>query len=170
MERVFWVVPGRLAGREGPARVPWQLRSLRAAGFQAVLSLADDQCDPLELAAAGLAHASVPLPTRAPPDAEDERVCLARVPRAFAFLDAQLSAGRRVLVHCAAGRDRTGLVLAHYLARTRGLDAEGAIAQVRSARPDALLTEGWESLAVRVIRRLAKAPPRPAVAWRAAWR
>lgn len=161
MERIFWLVPGRLAGREGPALAPWSLPRLRAAGVQAILSLADDQCDPLEIRAAGFAHLSVPLPPREPADLLTERACLARVPRAFEFLDAQISAGRGVLVHCAAGKDRTGMVMAHYLARTQGLDAEAAIARVRAVRASALSAAGWEGMALRVVRALARPEPGP---------
>lgn len=154
MEHVFWLVPGRLAGRVGPAAVPWELARLRRAGIQAILNLADDQGDPAEIVAAGFAHCSVPLPPREPADAETERACLARVPRAAAFLDAQLAAGRGVLVHCSGGKDRTGMVLAHYLAREEGLDAEAAVARLRVVRPIALSAPGWEAMTVRVIRSL----------------
>jgi len=160
MQRIFWVVPGRLAGRPGPRREPWRIEEISGAGFQALLTLADDQGDPLSVRAAGLAHVCVPLPDAIPADAATERACRLALPRAFAFLDAQLTAGRRVLVHCAGGRDRTGLVLAHYLAHTRGLAAEEAIALVRVQRRDALGAEGWEALALRVIRELVPPPAR----------
>ncbi len=166
MEPLFWLIPGRLAGRVGPAAAPWRLEALRAAGIQAVLSLADDQGDLGALGAAGFAHASLPLPPTEPADAATERACLARVPRAFAFLDAQLSAGRAALVHCAGGKDRTGVVLAHYLARTERLEARVAIARVRAVRPAALSAPGWESMALRVLRALAAAERRPPAAAR----
>jgi protein-tyrosine phosphatase len=162
MERIFWLLPGRLAGREGPAIAPWALPRLREAGVQAILSLADDQCDPVEISAAGFAHLSLPLPPQEPADLPTERACLARLPRAFEFLDAQVCGGRAVLVHCAGGKDRTGMVMAYYLVRTQRLDAEAAIAQVRAVRPTALSAPGWEAMALRVIRALARAELGPA--------
>ncbi len=162
MEQVFWLIPGRLAGRVGPAAVPWELPRLRSAGVQAILTLADDQCDPLEISAAGFAHLSLPLPPTEPADLPTERACLARVPRAFEFLDAQLSAGRAVLVHCAGGKDRTGMVMAHYLVRTQGIDVEAAIARVREVRPTALSAPGWEAMALRVSRALQQQESGPA--------
>ena len=55
-------------------------------------------------------------------------------------LNAALARGDRVLVHCAAGLGRTGMVVAKLLA-LQGLSADEAIAQVRSARPGTIETE-----------------------------
>ena len=55
-------------------------------------------------------------------------------------LNAALARGERVLVHCAAGLGRTGMVVAKLLT-WNGLSAEEAIAQVRSARPGTIETE-----------------------------
>jgi ADP-ribosyl-[dinitrogen reductase] hydrolase len=55
-------------------------------------------------------------------------------------LNAALARGDRVLVHCAAGLGRTGMVVAKLLT-LNGLGADAAIAQVRSARPGTIETE-----------------------------
>jgi protein-tyrosine phosphatase len=78
-------------------------------------------------------------------------VCRRLIPVAVSFLDAELSSSHCVLVHCAAGRDRTAMTLASYLAASSHVDASQAISAVRRARPDALTAEGWEALARRVI-------------------
>ena len=51
-----------------------------------------------------------------------------------------LAQGERVLVHCAAGLGRTGMLVAKLLVM-QGLPAEEAIAQVRAARPGTIETE-----------------------------
>lgn len=51
-----------------------------------------------------------------------------------------LAQGERVLVHCAAGLGRTGMLVAKLLV-LQGMPAEGAIAQVRAARPGTIETE-----------------------------
>ena len=56
-----------------------------------------------------------------------------------------------MLVHCAWGRDRTGLLLAYYLAREAGWTPRAAIARVREACPKALSATGWEAMAERII-------------------
>ena len=89
-----------------------------------------------------------------PPDIEAERLCLELLPRAQEFLTQQISLGRQVLVHCVAGCDRTGMVLAYHLAQSTGLGVREAIGQVREARPPALSAAGWEDMAVRVISQL----------------
>lgn len=60
---------------------------------------------------------------------------------AIAFVSAHLQAGRRVLVHCIAGQQRSPAVVAAYLMVTRSLDVEAAIEFVRSRRTVAFLDE-----------------------------
>jgi protein-tyrosine phosphatase len=154
MQDVFWIVPDRLAGRSGPTYQPWRLGELRAAGFDAVLNLSEDEPSPAKFAAAQLDVAWVPMPDSYPADEETEAACLQHLPTAYAFLQSHLEANRRVLVHCAWGRDRTGLLLAYHLVYTERLSPEAAIARVREVRPKALTALGWEEMAVRVIAKL----------------
>ena len=51
-----------------------------------------------------------------------------------------LNSGQRVLVHCAAGLGRTGMLVAKLLV-LNGVRADEAIAQVRRARPGTIETE-----------------------------
>jgi len=159
MHDVFWLVPGRLAGRAGPNRRPWDLAALRGLGIGSVLSLNDGEgCDPAEFEAHGLDYRCVPLPPHEPPVPGDDDRCAAALPEAHAFVLERHAAGRAVLVHCSAGKDRTGLFMSYFLMRERGLDVDAAIRQVRAVRPNALSAMGWEALARRV---LARAPQGP---------
>ena len=54
-------------------------------------------------------------------------------------LQAALASGERILIHCAAGLGRTGMVVAKLLVM-QGIDATDAIAQVRAARPGTIET------------------------------
>ncbi len=159
MKSVFWLVPDSIAGRSGPQRDPWSLSELRAGGFDAILNLSQYEPDAAAFESAGLASAWVPLPTDVPATAESAEKCVADLPRAYVFFRDQLAARRRVLVHCWAGQDRTGLLLALHVAHRDGLSAPEAIAQVRTVRPLALTTAGWEALALAVIPRVLEKLP-----------
>jgi atypical dual specificity phosphatase len=48
------------------------------------------------------------------------------------------------MVHCAAGRGRTGLILASYLVKKEGLGARQSIDKIRSIRPGSVQSEAQE--------------------------
>jgi ADP-ribosyl-[dinitrogen reductase] hydrolase len=60
-------------------------------------------------------------------------------------LRAALQRGGRVLVHCAAGRGRSGTIAARLLVELGEADAATAIARVRQARPGAVETAAQEA-------------------------
>lgn len=157
MHDLFWLVPGRLAGRAGPDRLPWKLEALRDAGVGAVLSVNDGRaCDPEDFRALGLTYACVPLPSHAPPWTGDDRKCLSALPLAYAFIEEQAGLDRATMVHCSSGKDRTGMLLAYYLIRARSLTVDAAMREVRRIRPIAFTATGWEALAEDVLRRAAR--------------
>lgn len=159
MNSIFWLVRDAIAGRPGPHLAPWSIGELRAAGFDAVINLSEHPSDLDAFSAAGIEASWVPLPGDIPPTRESEEKCVEALPRAFAFLTAQLARGRRVLVHCYAGKDRTGILLALFIAKRDGLPPQVAIQKVRAVRPLAITAAGWEALALNVIPRvLAKLP------------
>src|SRR5262245_40831677 len=124
MEHLFWLVPGRLAGRPGPDRVPWRLSSFRDAGIGAVLSVNDGiLCHPEDFEACDIAYACMPLSDNAPPQPGDEEACLRTLPAAYEYVQEQLTRNRVAVVHCSSGKDRTGLFFAYYLVREMGLSA-----------------------------------------------
>lgn len=154
MDKLFWLLPGYLAGRPGPDDKPWQLTELRQAGIGAVLSVNDGRlCDPQAFAAANLAHACHPLSDWVPPQPGDVEQCLAALPRGYAFVQAQLAQARPVLVHCSGGNDRTGLFLSYFLVRYARLSPDQAIQRVQVVRPTALGALGWLEFARDVLQR-----------------
>jgi atypical dual specificity phosphatase len=48
------------------------------------------------------------------------------------------SGDRKVLVHCLAGMGRTGMVLAAYMIREKGMSADEALREVKRLRPGSL--------------------------------
>jgi protein-tyrosine phosphatase len=155
MKHIFWLIPGKLAGRAGPDLVPWDVGHLKAAGIDAVLSV-NDGCfvDPAEFEAHGIAYACIPFSANAPPLPGDLEICLAALPQAHAFVQEAVNSGQTVMIHCTSGKDRTGLVMSYFLMCTRGLSIDEAIREVRSVRPIALSAAGWEAFARDILQRL----------------
>jgi protein-tyrosine phosphatase len=158
MKSVFWLVQDAIGGRCGPQMEPWSLPDLRAAGFDAIINLSEHPTDFTACHAAGLEASWVPLPADIPPTKASEEKCLEALPRALAFVSAQLAQRRRVLVHCYAGKDRTGMLMAALVAKQDGLAPAAAIEKVRTVRPLAITALGWEALALAVIPRVLERP------------
>jgi protein-tyrosine phosphatase len=155
MEHVFWLIEGRLAGRPGPDREPWDLEDLRSLGIDALLTLNEGEgFEASEAAARGLHYHCARLPPNAPPLEGDEEICLAALPAAYDFVHDQHASGRAVLAHCTAGKDRTGLFMTYFLIREYGIGIDAAIERVRAVRPEAISAPGWDELARRVLEKL----------------
>lgn len=65
--------------------------------------------------------------------------------QAVDFIDQQINSGRPVMVHCAAGKGRTGAVLAAYLVKNQNLTADQAIEKVRGMRPGSVQSVSQET-------------------------
>lgn len=155
MRHVFWLRPNLIAGRCGPDRQAWLPQELAASGISAVLSVNDAaSVYPDELAAAGIEHRCIPISSNAPPRAGDLEICLAALPQCLEYLQAVIECGGIPLVHCSSGKDRTGLVLCHYLCTRESMSARGAIEELRRVRPLALSAQDYESFARDVLTRL----------------
>jgi hypothetical protein len=152
MDKLFWLLPGELAGRAGPDREPWNLDSLWSGGIRAILSVNDGRIvHAADLKARGIAYACEPLSPNAPPRRGDDEICRVALPRAYNFVEGQLRDGRPVLVHCSSGKDRTGLFLCYFLVRRFGLSPERAMDRVCLVRPIALSAEGWREFATGLL-------------------
>lgn len=65
--------------------------------------------------------------------------------QAVDFIDQQTNNDRPVMVHCAAGKGRTGAVIAAYLVKKQNLTAEQAIAKLRRMRPGSIQSVSQET-------------------------
>jgi len=155
MRQVFWLRPKLIAGRSGPNRDPWMPAELAAAGIGAVLSVNDAaSVYSDDLAKAGIESACFPLADNAPPRSGDFEHCLAMLPAALDYLRMLMAKGKTPLIHCSAGKDRTGLVMCHYLCQCEAYEPRDAIDEVRRVRPIALSASGYEAFALEVLKAL----------------
>lgn len=151
MQQLFWLVEGRVAGRSGPNKDPWDLAELKQAGIGAVLSVnSGDGCEPDEFTAHGLDYQCIPFSSNVPPLEDDIAVCVAQLPKALAFIRHCEASDKAVLIHCRSGKDRTGLIMAYYL-MDNGAAPLHAVSQVRSVRDIAFSAEGWDQFVFDVL-------------------
>lgn len=155
---LWWAIPRVLAGMPMPYLAPERrlrgglplaayaddLPRLYRARIRAVVSLLDLPEDGRAYRSAGLEFLNLPIANGMAPS-------LMQVMTFEAFVDRHRAADAAVAVHCAAGRGRTGTMIAAYLI-AKGDTPDAAIAQVRRAQPEAIETELQE-------RFLAELPP-----------
>lgn len=60
------------------------------------------------------------------------------------FIENEIKAKRAALVHCAAGKGRTGTILGAYLLKKENLNAKEAITRIRNLRPGSIQTDSQE--------------------------
>ena len=60
------------------------------------------------------------------------------------YIDNQINSNKPVVVHCAAGKGRTGTVLAAYLMKKDKLNVEDAVNKIRSLRPGSVQSKKQE--------------------------
>ena len=141
--------PGRnridSAGCQWKRNLRDDLRDLMAWGASAVLTLVED-CEfarlgvpefATEIRRTGLVWYHMAIPDMSTPGTAFEQAWS----RDGARIIGSLRAGQRLLVHCAGGLGRSGMVAAKLLTAL-GAPADHAIAAVRRARPGAIETDG----------------------------
>ncbi|HSI86786.1 MAG: dual specificity protein phosphatase family protein [Candidatus Methylacidiphilales bacterium] len=151
---LWWVLPGKLAGMHvpfldrtrytthihaGAESLPDDLAHLWQSGVRCVVSLLNNAADGPVYNRAGLEYLSLPVRDGGIPTTHQAL-------RFLHFTDEALKASKPVAVHCAAGRGRTGTMLALYLIHCFQLDhSETAIEAVRKVRPGAIETYAQEA-------------------------
>jgi protein-tyrosine phosphatase len=139
--RLYWAEgpwTGKLALAARPRGGDWladEIAAWRGAGVDAVLSLLtpeeeqelDLTAEAREVKKVGMKFISLPIPDRQVPRSESE------ITATIEKLDADLSSGKNVVIHCRQGIGRSGL-LAACLLITKGLSSGAAVESASAAR------------------------------------
>ena len=107
------------------------LEWLRMNGIDAVLALTESPAPSTWLENSGLEYRHVPVKNHTAPS-------LAQLDESVDFIEDNIQNGKKTLVHCAAGKGRTGTIIAAYLCRKNSVSAEDAMRSVREKRPGSI--------------------------------
>ncbi|MBU7044838.1 MAG: dual specificity protein phosphatase family protein [Theionarchaea archaeon] len=140
MDHCYWITE-KLAGRCGPLKHQWDLDELYKKGFRVIISL-DDKIDADTITEKGFTHIPLYVPDLALTTPSLKQLFLKA---AETFVDIVASEKEPILVHCYAGNDRTGAMLACFLI-SQGMPADKAISEVRRLNPTAMVTPGYEDV------------------------
>jgi atypical dual specificity phosphatase len=149
-----WLVEGRLAASGRPyskSQMDW----LKDNGVTAILSLTEEPL-PGEWTR-GLETKHISMKDHAPVSHSDMLL-------GADYIYSSISDGKVVLVHCLAGKGRTGSVLAAYMMVYEGKSARQAIDELRAAREGSVEHQQQQRVlefeAEAIKRRSSRAPPR----------
>ena len=123
-----WIIDGMLAGSGMPTSRE-ELDWVKQNGIKAVLTLTEERLP--EQWTNEIDYLHVPIVNFSAPNIED-------IDRATDFIDKNLKNNKSTMVHCAAGKGRTGTILAAYMMKFKGMNAKSAAEKIRSMRPGSI--------------------------------
>lgn len=140
-----WVIDDMLAGSGMPTSKE-ELDWVKENGIKAVLTLTEDPLSEEWLNNIDYLH--IPTINGAAPDIE-------AIEKAADFIEKNLKDNKSTMVHCAAGKGRTGTILAAYMIKFKGMDAKSAIESVRNMRPGSV-ENGSQEIALSIFEKYLK--------------
>ncbi|WP_415281563.1 dual specificity protein phosphatase 23 [Candidatus Nitrososphaera sp. FF02] len=130
-----WVVEGKLAGSGMPVtreEFDWAVKQ----GIGTVVTVREDPL-PWRWVNGSVDYLHLRVADFDAPELDD-------IARTVEFIESQIASDKPVMVHCAAGKGRTGVILACYLVKNEGFSAQAAIEKIRAMRPGSIQSEPQE--------------------------
>ena len=146
-----WIIDRQLAASGLPSSKS-QVRWLSGQGINRFLTLTEEPLPEKWFQGTGISVKHVAMPDHLPPGIDS----LLEVAR---YIQGETSSGAVVLVHCLAGKGRTGTVIAAYLMTKNGTDARSAIEFMRKIRPGSV--EGPQEQTLYEFERVIRGGSRP---------
>ena len=140
-----WVIPDQVAAMSRPWDTVKALEYLNEQDIKVIISLTLTPIKRALIEEFGFEYKHIPIPdfhAPTPPQVDDFVETVAQARRG----------GKKVVVHCAAGRGRTGTMLACYLV-SLGRTAARALEEVRALRPGSVETAEQEAAIENYARR-----------------
>ena len=135
-EGFSWVIPDLLAAMGRPRRTLQALEYFKSVGIGAIVSLTEEPLGQSLISEFGFEYHHIPIADFSAPDFE-------QVDQFVEVVKKALRERQKVLVHCLAGRGRTGTMLACYLV-SEGRSPRQAVEQIRRLRPGSVETPDQE--------------------------
>ncbi|MEM2919771.1 MAG: dual specificity protein phosphatase family protein [Candidatus Nitrosocaldus sp.] len=129
-----WVIDSLLAGSARPMSMQ-EIEWVKQEGVKSIVSVIEEPLPDEWLD--GIEYLHIPTLDHTAPDIEN-------MDKAVEFIRSSITASRAVMVHCAAGKGRTGTILAAYMIKYEGLSAIEAINRIRSLRPSSIQSSSQE--------------------------
>lgn len=149
-EGFSWVVTDCLAAMSRPRELRKAVEFLQEEGIGVIVSLTESPLNASILEEFDIEYHHIPVEDFAAPNA-------AQVDEFVTAVTEARARGKKAVVHCYAGRGRTGTMLACYLV-SLGRAPEEAIEEVRSLRPGSIETDEQEETVRDYARRLQHRP------------
>ncbi|MBF0362086.1 MAG: dual specificity protein phosphatase family protein [Oligoflexia bacterium] len=134
MYKITWIIENKLATRPGPQEYPWNISEIKNQGINVIISLSNEG-EETDIKNAKIKHYKFYTEDIELTNDHLINAFIDKVQDAIDIIHQELSSNNVVLVHCHAGRDRTGFVVAAYLTKYMNMSPEDALKKMRKLRP-----------------------------------